>query len=391
MFMRFAVASAGTVLSLGALILTLLTVVPAPSYAIWRISVGAIELSLGLGLLGLLGALLGILLVRSSNIVGSLILICGIAAFGLGLLPFLRARTTAAREGQRLSIARYFTGFLSSALDVEITRDLVFAEVDGQSLRLDIYRSPPSSGTLGAAAPAVIVAHGGSWSGGAKGEFAAWSRALARDGYVVFDVEYRLASPGRHFPIQAGDVKCAIGWVKRNAAEYGVDPGRIALLGRSAGGQVALLAAYTPNSPAAPASCPSDDTSVQAAIAFYAPVDLTWGYNNPSRPDLINGQATLSNYIGGVPANDAQAYLLASPSTHVNATTPPTLVIHGGHDRIVGVQHAAFLEEALKAADVPHRVVRLPWADHGFDLFFDGWGSQIVQPIIRDFLGEHLN
>ena len=389
--MRFAVAGAGTTLSLGALILTLLTIVPAPSYAIWRVSVGAIELSLWLGALGLMGALLGILLLRSSNILGSLILICGMAAFGLGLLPFLRARTTAAHEGQRLSLIRYFTGFLRPAPAIEIIRDLVFAEVDGQSLRLDVYRRPPSAGTSGSGAPAVVVAHGGSWSGGAKGEFPAWSHALADAGYVVFDVEYRLAGPGRHSPIQAGDVKCAIGWVKRNAAAYGVAPDRIALLGRSAGGQLALLAAYTPNNQAATASCPSDDTSVQAVVSFYAPVDLTWGYNNPSRPDLINGQTTLSNYVGGAPTNDAQAYLLASPSTHVNVATPPTLVIHGGHDRIVGVQHTGFLEEALKAAEVPHRVVRLPWADHGFDFFFDGWGSQIAQPIIRDFLGEHLD
>jgi acetyl esterase/lipase len=234
------------------------------------------------------------------------------------------------------------------------------------------------------------VIHGGSWSGGAKGELPALSHALAGQGYAVFDVEYRLVGAGRRFPMQVGDVKCAIGWVKRHAATYGVAPERIALLGRSAGGQLALLAAYTADNAALPPSCSEEDSSVRAVIAYYAPVNLTWGYNNPARPDVIDGPATLRRYLGGTPAGMPETYRLASPDLHVGPASPPTLVLHGAHDRLVGVRHARFLREALEWAGVPHRVVVLPWADHGFDFFFDGWGSQITQPIMRDFLQTHL-
>jgi acetyl esterase/lipase len=388
MLVRLIAATMGVILSLSALLLALLIVIPVPTYRLWRYSVGAIELSLWLGILGLLGALLSLASWGYRSPTALVLLIAGLGAFGLGLLPLNQARIVAAREGQRLSIGDYLSGFARTQSPVEITRDIVFAEVGGEPLRLDVYR-PPTQDTLPAAG--VIVIHGGSWRGGARGEFPAWSRALANDGYVVFDVEYRLADGGRHFPIQVGDVKCAVGWIKRNAATYGVDPAGVALLGRSAGGQLALVAAYAPTDPALPATCVAEDPSVQAVVSIYAPVDLIWGYNNPARPDLIDGQNTLRNYLGGTPVDKPEAYRLASPHTLVDQATPPTLIIHGERDRIVGVQHAGFLETALREKNVPHQVVRLPWADHGFDFFFDGWGSQIAWPIMRDFLRRHLD
>ena len=106
--------------------------------------------------------------------------------------------------------------------------------------------------------------------------------------------------------------------------------------------------------------------------------------------DLIQGAATLRNYIGGTPDDMADAYRLASPHLQVTDQAPPTLIFHGGHDRLVSVQHAYFLRDALRGAGIPHRLVVLPWTDHGFDYFFDGWGSQITRPIIRDFLTTHL-
>ena len=171
---------------------------------------------------------------------------------------------------------------------------------------------------------------------------------------------------------------------------YQVDPDRIVLVGRSAGGQIALFTAYSPGNPALPTACPTGDTSVRAVIALYAPVDQLWGYTHPAKPDLIQGAAKLRNYLGGTPDDMPEIYRLASPNLQVTSQTPPTLIIHGGHDRLVSVQHASFLHDALEGAGVPNRLVILPWADHGFDLFFDGWGSQIVQPIIRDFLAANL-
>lgn len=389
MALRILIATNALVFGSGALLLNLLTVVPIPVYRLWPFSLGAIELSLWFGVVGLVGALLGVAALRmGSTTSGTLALVCGLLALGIGLIPPLRARTTAAQQGVHLSLVRYFFGWSRTVAPVEVQRDIVYNESGGQTMRLDLYQATnPAPGPH----PAMVVVHGGSWNAGAKGEFSNWSRAMVGEGLVVFDIDYRLAGPDQHFPVQVGDVKCAIGWIKQHAQQYQVDPDRIVLVGRSAGGQIALSTAYSAGNPALQPACQTGDTSVRAVIALYAPVDLVWGYTHPAKPDLIEGPAKLRNYLGGTPDDLPDIYRLASPLTQVTSETPPTLIIHGGHDRLVGVQHATFLRDALQNAGVPNRLVILPWADHGFDFFYDGWGSQIVQPIMRDFLATNLN
>jgi acetyl esterase/lipase len=239
--------------------------------------------------------------------------------------------------------------------------------------------------------PAVIVIHGGSWKGGEKSDFASYDRWLAAGGRVVFDVEYRLANGAQRFPAQVLDIKCAIAWVKSHAAQYHVDPERLALLGRSAGGQLALLAAYTANDPTLqPRSCDAQDTSVRAVISFYGPTDMAWDYTHPGRPDVIDTPRVFENYLGGSPASAPQAYASASPVEHVGPQSPPTLFLHGGHDQLVRPENVERIMPKLAAAGVAVTYVYLPWANHGFDYNFNGWGSQIAQAEIDKFLDGHL-
>ncbi|WP_344293749.1 alpha/beta hydrolase, partial [Streptomyces synnematoformans] len=86
----------------------------------------------------------------------------------------------------------------------------------------------------------LVILHGGYWS--YDTDWAGWARALTRRGYAVFDADYRLA-PGWPWPAQRDDVLAALRWVRRNAAAYAVDPARVAVLGSSAGGQLAVAAA----------------------------------------------------------------------------------------------------------------------------------------------------
>jgi acetyl esterase/lipase len=237
--------------------------------------------------------------------------------------------------------------------------------------------------------PAVVVVHGGSWSGGDKTDFPQWDRWLVEQGYAVFDIQYRIA-PQPNWQTAAADVKCAIGWVKRNAAAYNVDPERLALLGRSAGGHLALLAAYTPGDPALPPSCDAPDTTVQTVISLYGPADLVWGYNNPARPDVIDGPGTLRRFLGGTPESAADAFRIASPITHVSAATPPTLLLHGGRDQLVGQHHAELLSAALQEAGAQERTLFIPYGQHGFDYNFYGWSGQLIRPVIRNWLQTYL-
>jgi acetyl esterase/lipase len=204
-------------------------------------------------------------------------------------------------------------------------------------------------------------------------------------------VVYRLANSAQHFPAQIIDIKCAIAWVKSHAVQYHVDPQRVALLGRSAGGQLALLAAYTASEQTSyPASCDGSDTSVRAVISFYGPTDLVWDYTHPGRPDVIDTPHTLENYLGGSPANAPQTYASASPIEHVNAQSPPTLFLHGGHDQLVLAENVERIIPKLEAAGVPYTYIYLPWANHGFDYNFNGLNSQIAQAEISKFLDTHL-
>jgi acetyl esterase/lipase len=366
--------------------MTVWIVVPPLHYRLFLVAVGASEWSLWFGLLGLLGALLGLMtLIMGGRLPSAMALILGVVAVALALIPPLQARRVAQENGVRLSLRQYFSG-LTDKPSSNIPQTVTYATIDGKALNLDIYLPEDAQ----AGRPAIIIIHGGSWSGGVKSDFPWWNHWFAQHGFAVFDIEYRIA-PQPNWQTATADVKCAIAWVKRNAARYGVDPERIALLGRSAGGHLALLAAYTSNDSALPPSCEAADTSVRAVISVYGATDLNWGYANPTNLRVHDGPGAIRHFIGGDPHTAAPIFKTASPITHVSPRTPPTLLLHGGHDQLVNAHHMRLLSQSLQAAGVPHRTVLIPYAQHGFDYNLNGWSSQIVQPIMLQFLETHLN
>lgn len=383
-------------------LLTLLIILPAPSYHLWMVAVVVSEWSVWLVLAGLISIVCAASVVikyrRSASAWVGLTL--GLAMVACATTLVIEAHRVARQEGVGLSWSRYLFGArdTTAALAVEEQHDVIFASPDGHPLRLDVYqphyspeREPQAKATSPALLPAVIVIHGGSWNGGVKSDFVRYDRWLAESGRVVFDVEYRLANNAQRFPAQIIDVKRAIVWVKSHAAQYHVDPERLALLGRSAGGQLALLAAYTANDPTLqPDSSDAQDTSVRAVISFYGPTDLAWDYTHPGRPDVIDTPRVLENYLGGSPASAPQAYAAASPIEHVSAQSPPTLLLHGGHDQLVRAENVVRIIPKLTAAGVSVTYLYLPWANHGFDYNFNGWSSQLAQAQIAKFLDTYL-
>jgi acetyl esterase/lipase len=316
------------------------------------------------------------------------IVIQGLAAIAIvvvAAIPPAQALQLAARDHVALDFPRYFTARVDDRPS-HPAQTIVYTTVDGHPLSLDVYR-PGGAVPAGGRVPAVIVVHGGGWSAGERGEAPLASARLAAQGFAVFDVSYRTA-PQPNWRTATGDVKCAIGWVKRRAREAGVDvdPARVTLLGRSAGAHLALLAAYAPDDPELPPSCDAGDTHVASVISFYGPTDLAWAWEHPTKPAVFDARTRLGNFLGGPLAALPERYRLLSPVDRVTAAAPPTLLIHGGHDQIVFVDHVELLAARLRALGVPHHTLVIPYGEHGFDYIVGGLGTQLAEHAVSQFL-----
>ncbi|WP_409238019.1 alpha/beta hydrolase fold domain-containing protein [Streptomyces sp. PA5.6] len=366
--------------------LAVLVAAPLPRVPLLVLVAGAITswglLLLPPGLLGLAGAALA---GRRHPWCAGLAALASFAALVYGVMPYAAAYDTARQQGQGLTPARYFDG-VNYARVPDRARTLTYARVGrgdkahrkGLKLRLDLWALPKRAEGR---RPAVVWVHGGGWNKGHRSQTPEWNRWFNARGWSVFDIDYRLAPRATQLD-QIGDVKCAVGWVRRHARVYGIDPGRLLLAGSSAGGNLALAAAYTDGDGRVPASCAVRDSSVAGVLSLYGPTDMR---------RLIAGTALrrdpmMPRLMGGSAATAPARYRLGSPARLVRGDVPPTLLLHGSADRAVPVAQARELARRLKEAGAPATYVELPWADHCFDVNWGGWGSQIARAATERFL-----
>jgi acetyl esterase/lipase len=304
---------------------------------------------------------------------GGFVRVAGALGVVGGLLPAVAVAPQYAREGLAFSPLAWLG---VPGARVAVDRDVPLAG----GLLADIYR-PPGAGPH----PWVVVVHGGSWRSGDKGDAEHVSHAIASAGFQVFDVQYRLA-PAHPFPAGVGDVRCLVATVQEQAAALGVDPARGALLGRSAGGQLALVAAWSD----LPPSCGARPLPLKAAISIYGPADLAWAHGHPFTPDVVRGPEALEQYLGGTPARAPENYRLATPMTWLDHPVPPTLLIHGTAERCVRPVNAERLAASLVSGGNTVRTLYIPFADHGFDVRRGGLGEQLARGVILDFLRRNV-
>ena len=258
--------------------------------------------------------------------------------------------------------------------EVRVTTE-TFAQRDGAALDLDVYTRDGAP----IPAPIVMVLYSGSWRGGSKADQPQLNRYLAARGYLVVAPNYRLA-PRYHFPAQTEDVNAAIDWMKLNASRFGADPTRIVLIGRSAGGHLALQSGYTKNDP-----------SIRGVVAIYAPSDQKWGWDHPTNQRVYKSFVTLRDFLDGEPTKVPDAYRSSSPVNFVNGSTIPTLLIHGSRDPLVSVVQSRRLDQALIEAHRPHLLLEMPWATHGCDYFFTGPCGQITTFAVERFVADVMH
>ncbi|MEV6280837.1 alpha/beta hydrolase [Nocardia sp. NPDC051832] len=386
MVIRWIVAAIG--LALAALLAVITFVIAWSDIPARLISLSLLVSNFGFYLLpaGLLGLGISAILLQRRNsgalrITGKLVGVVCVVAMIAACFPLVASWREAHRRGAELSVMDYLTGGSNNGKPLE-SMSTTYATVDGTNLLLDPKLPSRASDTP---RPAVVWVHGGGWSEGDRGEAPRWHQWLNDKGYAVFAIEYRLAPPAR-WNQAPGDVKCAVGWVKQHAREFGVDPERVMLAGGSAGGNLALLGGYADDrvSP----SCPVGDTAVRAVAAFYPPADLALGYRDSGDPDYA--RKVLRDYIGGTPEEFPDRYAAASPITYVRPGVPPTLLLHGTRDHIVAYAQSELLAAKLETAGVQHDLLPIPYGDHVYDFSWGDWGTQITRQVFARFLDRHF-
>lgn len=146
-----------------------------------------------------------------------------------------------------------------------MTRECVYRSVAGRELQATIFA--PAAVAPGARLPAMVCMHGGAWTSGDRTVPSYMAERLAARGLVVMSIDFRMA-PAQQYPTSLRDANCAIRWLRRHAAEYGVDAARIGGLGFSSGGHLILLAAMRPAHADYVADIPDDLRDVDARLRW---------------------------------------------------------------------------------------------------------------------------
>jgi acetyl esterase/lipase len=379
------------------LLTSLLAVFPAPAYPLWLLSVivqsfpwifaGAVLLLL---LTGGYGGRYGLINALASALALVLYLSPVIRAYSTarGLGPKLelafrviqlhgdsgdtdlinkgKAQMAAAQKASPFQWQRMFTGIGAAPVP---SRTLTYGSADGVNLTLDLYPAKQPGPR-----PCVIVIHGGSWAEGDSRQLPELNSRLAKDGYTVAAINYRLA-PRYHNPSPVQDVQTALDYLRSHATELSIDSNTFVLLGRSAGAQIALLAAYT-----------LKDSVIKGVVDFYGPADMVWGYSAPANPLIMDSRKVMSDYLGGPYPAVPQNYVNGSPIAFVTRQSVPTLLIHGQQDVLVAYEHSTRLNRKLADSGVKHFLLTLPWATHGFDYTLNGPGGQLSTYSVEKFL-----
>ncbi len=244
---------------------------------------------------------------------------------------------------------------------VTIHDDVVFGEGGGRALRADVFLPPTDDQKR----PGLLLIHGGAWHMGDRKQLRGYGIQMARYGFVCVSCEYRLSGEAL-WPAQLHDVKAALRWMRANAAEYGIDPQRIAVSGNSAGGHLALMLAATANQPAfeGAGGHAGVDTHCNAVVAIYPPTVLR----------LDNPDGVVRALLGADAGRDAEDN--ASPINYVHGQFPPTLLIHGNQDDVVPVAASLKMYEALSKAKAEVEMHIYEGAPHAFDILPD-FGRQV--------------
>ena len=288
------------------------------------------------------------------------------------------------KNARRLKIA-YLFGSLKLAEKIpdvpqEITehKDLIYKQIGDRSLKLDIYHQK----NLAEAAPVLVFIHGGGWKKGDKADYRRYLVDFAQRGYVTATLSYRFSQEAS-FPAAVNDVKCAIRWLKTHASEYFINPEKVAVIGGSAGGHLAMMIGYSSDVPELEGECIDStvNSRVQAVVNLYGPSDLTTNRSVET--------PSVKTFIGKSADEALEDYKMASPVTFLTPDDPPTLIFHGTLDELVPVEQSDKLKAKLDKIGISAEYHKLKGWPHTMDMSLKV--NEYCQYYMNQFFKKYVN
>lgn len=280
-------------------------------------------------------------------------------------------------------------------MEVDVRLGLEYARHDGAALVGDLY-APKAEGKY----PIVVAVHGGGWQLGSRDSYRHWGPWLAARGHALFAPSYRFSKPGEpSFPQAVHDIRAAVQFVKGKGEAIKADPGRVALMGDSAGGHLAALVGLAGDHPTFAGAYAGDphaklSTKVKAVVGVYGVYDLLAQWNFDLGPRLRD--SIVEKFLGTAPMENRRVYFDASPVSYATTDNNATafLLAYGIEDDIVDpMAQSEALLRALKQARFFARKVALPGAGHFWmsdPIEEPGSYSGHLAPRLLRFLAEKL-
>jgi acetyl esterase/lipase len=259
--------------------------------------------------------------------------------------------------------------------EVRFEPDIAFL-AEGRKEKADLYL--PAMLPKGQNVPAVVIIHGGGWTGGDKRAAREINIGtnLALRGYVGMSINYALSHDGKvTWPQYLHDAKTAVRWLRKHADRLQIDSEHIGVIGGSAGGNIAAMLAVTGPADGLDPAGPYGEFScrVQCAVDLYGPAELMEYHD--------------VKMLGKTRAEAPELYRAASPTTYADKSDPPILIMHGTADTTVALSQSEIFAAVLKKAGVPHELVIIEGAPHTFHLQPK---QRDLRPLVLGFFERHL-
>ena len=266
----------------------------------------------------------------------------------------------------------------SMPANVTAIKNVLYTKTPEKSLYLDIYRPTDNQEKTLAT---VLMVHGGGWRSGDRTHNNTLARQLASRGFVAVTADYRLSTDAL-YPAGVNDLKTAVSWLRANAKSYGIDTNKIAILGFSAGGQLAALMGTTNEDQIYKSSIKNHSSKVQAIVD----IDGTLAFIHPESGEGDDARSISAGtyWFGYSKSQKPELWHEAGALNHVGAGTPPIIFINSSVARM----HAGRDDMIKKLNDlgIYSEVHSFPEAPHTF-MFFDPWFKPTLN-YIDDFLNR---